>query len=660
MIIEPKINNPSSFFRKNVVFLTGFIFFLIACNNVVASVVPGYSFYKKLTTQQTQISVGNTSLSNFPVLVRFTDNDLKHVSNGGKVQNLSGFDIVFTASDTVTVINHQLEKYDPVTGEVVAWVQLPSLSATVNTDFFIFFGNSLVILNPSTNVTWDSNFKGVWHLNSNQSDATVNLNNLTSNSTSVLSPGLAANGVSIAPAQSLSQITNPLLQLNGKLTLETWLKFSDVQPGVSNNVIISNGDAGELGANNYHYSLNLIGNGVNVNKLRFFWEHGAGTDVILVSTAPASLVLGTWHHVAAVRDTANGLVYFYFDGAQLGSALTFTNLPDQGLLSNFQIGRDQNNTSFDIDAGFDEVRISNSVRIPEWIQATYENIRTGSTFVTFSTTSCVPPPAAVAGPNQTLCISTPTTLLAGSIPTLGTGAWALVSGSGSISAPGSAITIVSGLGAGPNIFSWTISNGLCTSVDQVTITVDALPGAANAGSDQTLCISSPGTNLNATPALGGMWSVIQGSGSIANPLLPNTAVTNMSLGINVLQWTVLSGICASNTDTMVIQVDDTPTPAFLSTPNETLCAAGSPSTVLTATPPTVGTGTWTFLQGTGTLSNANLGTSNLTGIVSPTTILKWTVSNGTVCASSSATMTIVLDPAISNPTISPVTQTICG
>ena len=100
-------------------------------------IVPGYNYFKKPTTQEAQINVGTNNLVDFPVLVSLIDNDLRHTSNGGKVTNINGFDIVFTAADGSTIINQQVEKYNPVTGELLAWVKITLLSATVNTEFYM-------------------------------------------------------------------------------------------------------------------------------------------------------------------------------------------------------------------------------------------------------------------------------------------------------------------------------------------------------------------------------------------------------------------------------------------------------------------------------------------------------------------------------------------
>jgi hypothetical protein len=82
------------------------------------------------------------------------------------------------------------------------------------------------------------------------------------------------------------------------------------------------------------------------------------------------------------------------------------------------------------------------------------------------------PTTAYAGANQNLC-DVSATNLNGNSPTVGTGLWTLVSGSGIITNPTSPTSGVTGLGAGANVFQWTISNGSCTpSSDQVTINND--------------------------------------------------------------------------------------------------------------------------------------------------------------------------------------------
>ena len=53
----------------------------------------GYTYGKTITIQGSKIS---GTVTNFPVLISFTDNSLRTVGNGGRVQNANGYDIVFT------------------------------------------------------------------------------------------------------------------------------------------------------------------------------------------------------------------------------------------------------------------------------------------------------------------------------------------------------------------------------------------------------------------------------------------------------------------------------------------------------------------------------------------------------------------------------------
>lgn len=118
-----------------------------------------WNYRKKLTIQANMVS-GSSDLSSFAVLVNRKDPDLM-----GTVQS-TGADILFTASDGTTKLDLDLEKFDPATGQVVAWIRIPTLSHTNNTDVYMYYGNAGATTTNTQNKTavWDSNYKGVWHL----------------------------------------------------------------------------------------------------------------------------------------------------------------------------------------------------------------------------------------------------------------------------------------------------------------------------------------------------------------------------------------------------------------------------------------------------------------------------------------------------------------
>ena len=173
---------------------------MLAFNLEAAAQVSDFASRLKIHVNASEV-YGDSDLTNFPVLVQFTHPDLRTTSDGGFVTNTNGYDIVLTASDGVTILNHQIENYSSNTSEGILtfWVRFPVLSTTTDTEFYIYFGNSLITSNPSTTSVWDSNYKMVLHLNEEQpadtypdaaGEGTDALNN-----GSILSTGKISNGI---------------------------------------------------------------------------------------------------------------------------------------------------------------------------------------------------------------------------------------------------------------------------------------------------------------------------------------------------------------------------------------------------------------------------------------------------------------------------------
>src|SRR5260221_274412 len=101
----------------------------------------------------------------------------------------------------------------------------------------------------------------------------------------------------------------------------------------------------------------------------------------------------------------------------------------------------------------------------------------------------IAPTVANAGPDQTgasTCGLT-TVTLAANTPTVGTGAWSVVSGAGgSFGTATSPTSTFTGTAGTAYTLRWTISNPPCTaSTDDVNVTFNQAPTAANAGRNQT-------------------------------------------------------------------------------------------------------------------------------------------------------------------------------
>jgi len=215
------------------------------------------------------------------------------------------------------------------------------------------------------------------------------------------------------------------------------------------------------------------------------------------------------------------------------------------------------------------------------------------------TVNPVPTQVAFAGFNQFLCDETQA-MLDGNPPSGGeVGTWSLLSGPNGVGFTAvdehSFNATVTGLvGGSPNIYvlQWEVAVGTCTSSDNMSIRVWALPTTANAGSDQELCNSST-FQLNATPVTSGagVWTQVAGPAStITNPLSPVSTVTGVTAGPSyTYRWTTKNGnVCPTSFDEVTIinrqLLAGGPT-------NVTVCVGASP--ILTSNA-TGGSGSYTY------------------------------------------------------------------
>ncbi|MBK9013344.1 MAG: gliding motility-associated C-terminal domain-containing protein [Saprospiraceae bacterium] len=154
--------------------------------------------------------------------------------------------------------------------------------------------------------------------------------------------------------------------------------------------------------------------------------------------------------------------------------------------------------------------------------------------------------------------------LSATVPTAGTGLWALVNGNPAgvvIANPDQASTTVSGILPGQNyIFQWSLSNGACVdySSDEMSIYVDFLEDA-NAGDPITICYTSI-ASLNAIqPASNiGFWTQPASQASlgisIVDPADNTTQVTGLVPGNSyVFTWTIDGG-CGMSSDAVLVTV----------------------------------------------------------------------------------------------------------
>jgi len=164
-------------------------------------------------------------------------------------------------------------------------------------------------------------------------------------------------------------------------------------------------------------------------------------------------------------------------------------------------------------------------------------------------TNYAAPTPAVAEEDFSFCGSFLFSLV-GNIPEVGTGQWSKVDGPGSFNGFGTTVQGVLQDGL-TTTYRYTITNGECSSFDEITVTNDQQPNA-DAGAD---ILDACGTIVLGAdaPALGaGEWSGDHSDLSYSDVNNPNSILYDLPAGESTtLTWTVRNGSCE---DTDVVEV----------------------------------------------------------------------------------------------------------
>ena len=329
-----------------------------------------YSYARSIVIDHTKVS--NEDQLNFPFLFNSTDPSLRSTANGGRVTNSNGYDIIFSTDPSgATTLDYELEKYDPIQGQVVAWVRIPTLSQTEDTVLYMFYGNSNITTSQANaSSVWSENYDGVYHF--------PNGTTLSANDSSPSGDNGTITGVTAAAGMidgganfgSSGYVTLPSLSnyASGDFTISTWVKFSSLP--AYNMIMVGNSEA----ANVLYIGTQSNGEGLRMGK------------TAVSEDAAASFIwsANTWYYVALSRQS--GISTFYVNGNELSTS-NEENPNYDYVNSNTNIGGDGG--SFPMHGSQDEFRISNTARSAAWIATEFKNQSSPGTFYALSSESAV-------------------------------------------------------------------------------------------------------------------------------------------------------------------------------------------------------------------------------------------------------------------------------
>ncbi len=362
------------------------LFFLISVLQNLSALDPcpgaalGFK-YEKIITINDMLVIGNNT--DFPVLINIFNSpqrdELKNISSGGKVYNTSGYDIIFTDM-SYAKLDFDLDSYDPLTGNLVAWVKVPSLNKGTTTQIRMLYGNPAIVTSQSSKNTWDSNFEGVWHLNADCQDATSNLNDGNNVNTTT----------STGPISACAYFNDPndkIIVSSGNWTLdagtvEAWFNTAEITDGKVH-YIFGHGTPGTLGNNN------LIELYLESNQTLVL---GLGAQHALYNLMTVNK--GVWYHVVMKWDgngTGAESVDVYVNGELMNTAtLPYYNLSGTNLtadIGNNVLTGDNGLTGF-----IDEFRVSKIARSNDWIKTEFNNQSDPVGFISISAQIQYPDP----------------------------------------------------------------------------------------------------------------------------------------------------------------------------------------------------------------------------------------------------------------------------
>ena len=338
--------------------------------------LPGFNFRKRISIRKDQVS-GSVNLLNYPVLISITDPDLRYVQgqcNTNKLSTEAALDICFSTSGSPALsLKYQLDSYDPVTGKLTCWVNLPVLTASGNTAaatvIYLYYGSTQV-QDPhaaATYATWPD-FNRLWHMNLDAGPATVM--NARSNLTVDMAKGIGAMNANnfstgkIGSALKLngsSEAMNVEKDTSATFTISAWVKINrlDVEQ-----VLFTNDSVG-----GYIIKLNASG------KLALETRK-TPVSALVSSVTSTTLTKDEWYYFVIQRDSRTRT--FFINGKQSASFARVESIESSGRLS---IGRSKQNDRY-FGGMIDELRFTNQIRSPDWINTEYNNQNDPSAFYT--------------------------------------------------------------------------------------------------------------------------------------------------------------------------------------------------------------------------------------------------------------------------------------
>jgi len=345
----------------------------------------------------------DADLFNFPLLV--------YLSNSSSGRNNDDVSFVFdelqndtnrkkiavTKSDGLTQCYVEIERWDYVSEKAWLWIKVPNISSKGNTNLYLYYDSSQPYNtayvgdkgSTAAQNVWNTNFKGVWHLDEDPSGTSPQMRDSTSNNHNGTSNGNMTSGDQIAGKidgsldfdgtdDYINTTSNELKTLNN-FTLSVWFKADST---TAPQHILWEGPASQNGwgdgssPNSHEMHLTICKFDAN-NTLNFFYgyEESGGDFAPAVEIIMPFSDTTNWNHAVVVMTDAgtSPSAELFLNGVSQGTD-TGTQTNRTAWDTNLRIGRPGQSQRY-FDGMTDEVRILETAVSASWVKASYESER---------------------------------------------------------------------------------------------------------------------------------------------------------------------------------------------------------------------------------------------------------------------------------------------
>lgn len=322
-----------------------------------------WNYRIKITVDHAKV---DSNLTDYPVYVDLSNLPSDFFTN----VKTDGADIRITKSDGTTELPREVVAISTSgsTGEL--HFKADSLSSTIDTDFYIYYGNSSAT-EPASNATygsenvWSSAFKLVTHLETNFTDSTSLNNNGINNGTTDIAGKLSGRGRQFASGNYIDFGNNTSLDITNGMSLSGWYysTSSSLYRTFMNRGYNENGD--------YYYGL------YNNNQKLQIWCDGTNH----YNSGANDVSNNTWHHIAFEMQTGTNGLQLFVDGVLYQQWTTSKDLAGSSVY-HLRAGYDDRDENYPFIGQMDELRKANAIRGIGWWTTEYNNQSSPATFYT--------------------------------------------------------------------------------------------------------------------------------------------------------------------------------------------------------------------------------------------------------------------------------------